>query len=759
MRKLFKITLSISLFATLLIAGVSCTKGEFTDGERFLLFYHDITDIGPSASMSIEPSYHGAKPENFQITKVKFQGNDYQTECFSVDRETGVFYVGQTQDLPVGVYSISISCMSSGKTYVFSDLIRVNMMKPVPDGIMMEPSRIELLMTQVNNVNSEEVLPTSSVVTDGDHMSIKSYKIANVWREGKKMEDWTPYFTIDELTGQVSIIKNQTFSAGVYVMDLRLVTAIVGAADEEGLFEKALTVDIISPPVELSYDPKVKRVEEGAGYISAEPYFVASTKDLVFSIKAVYPENLPVTIDEHTGQIILDQSHGLVTGDQVMISVRMTNAYGVRDFDLIHKLEIVKFITPISKFSYNDSTVWHGTAFNLKPLEMDGDEVTYEFVDLPQELSGLAIDRQTGVVSAAKGNQMPVGEYTVNVKVSNDKGEMPEEIQFDIVENPYFFTKISWGNNIGLEVSEYASQHRIKGNTDVSVAVDKENSNLTTWDKMHYEIAGGTYSVEGLASVDSETGTITVCPSKLTTMASKRVHAVIVKITSGVGTSGETTRKIPVFFDFNAPRQSTSNKNAPVYLVECTPFVFQCNPKTGGTYPAPAILNTDGSPVSDAEMAKIKMTYMRNAKYFNVEGPDTHVDGSPKTDGTFLNGLWKNYYTGSDQAIPSSLNNVIPVYTYLTSKYTKYRFAYINKDNLNLIIAANKWVDSNGDYADGIFEAEVIMGYPYLNGYKDEEGLDCYDIAKSSSSNYKVDYKGKDPYKLYPFLIWFDTEF
>ena len=140
MKSLFKTTLTFSLLAMLLMAGAACTKGEFTDGERFLLFYHDITDIGPSASMSIEPSYHGAKPENFQITKVKFQGKDYQTECFAVDAQTGVFYVDQTQDLPVGLYSISISCVSAGKTYAFQDLIKVNMMKPVPDGITMEPS-------------------------------------------------------------------------------------------------------------------------------------------------------------------------------------------------------------------------------------------------------------------------------------------------------------------------------------------------------------------------------------------------------------------------------------------------------------------------------------------------------------------------------------------------------------------------------------------------------------------------------------------
>jgi hypothetical protein len=45
-----------------------------------------------------------------------------------------------------------------------------------------------------------------------------------------------------------------------------------------------------------------------------------------------------------------------------------------------------------------------------------------------------------------------------------------------------------------------------------------------------------------------------------------------------------------VFFDFNAPR---AKSGVPEYTIEYTPFVIQCNPKTGGTYPAPSIKDAD----------------------------------------------------------------------------------------------------------------------------------------------------------------------
>ena len=49
---------------------------------------------------------------------------------------------------------------------------------------------------------------------------------------------------------------------------------------------------------------------------------------------------------------------------------------------------------------------------------------------------------------------------------------------------------------------------------------------------------------------------------------------------------------------------------------------------------------------------------------------------------------------------------------------------------------------------DGVFEAQVIMGYPYM-----DNGVEVvYSVADKNN-------KGVEPYRWQPFLVWFDTEF
>ena len=58
-----------------------------------------------------------------------------------------------------------------------------------------------------------------------------------------------------------------------------------------------------------------------------------------------------------------------------------------------------------------------------------------------------------------------------------------------------------------------------------------------------------------------------------------------------------------------------------------------------------------------------------------------------------------------------------------------------------MYIKKDKWIDSDGNYADGIFTAQVTMGY---------KGKDGTVISAD---------KAASPYQLFPYFIWFDTEF
>ena len=720
-----------------------------------MLFYPDITDIGPSTDMELEPTYHGSKPTDFNIYNVKFNDSSVQTDCFQVDAESGCLMIKNTEGLAVGVYAISISCNSSGVIYEFPDIIKVNMMKAVPEGILVEPSEIVLLLTQVNNVSSTDTLPTAQVKTDGDHVTIKNYRIANVVRDGSKVEDWNAFFHIDEATGLISIIKNGSFVPGAYIFDLRLVTAAAGANSEEGLFANALKVDIVSPPVSLVYDPEVKRVEEGAGYVSAVPSYLASAKDLKFELKSVYPENVPLTIDPVTGVLTLAADHGLKSGNQVQISIRMTNAYGTKDFDQVTRLDIVEYVNPITKLAYNDSTVWHGTAYTLKPLEVDGDDIRFSFVDLPEALAELTIDQISGEISTVKGNMIDKGEYKVTVKVINDKSEVTEDIHLSVIDNPYFFTKVSWGNNLGLApVGNYASQYRIVDfSADVPVALDKTNTDITEtgWENVKFEIVDGSVvknadTAPTYAEIDESTGDITVKPKPIGSgkIGVKRAHMILVNVTCGAGTSGETVRKVPVFFDFNAPRVDAAQPNAPVYTVEFTPFVFQCDPRKGGTFVEPTIKDADGNIVNPLEHEITMTMHGPNRQfYWNIDGPaESHLNGIPSVEGGFLHQLWEQYAKDAGSSV--NYGNAYPVYKYLEdgkANYASARLGYM-QDDLRMFVKKDKWVDADGNYADGVFVSQVRMGYKGLDG-----------VVKRADAT-------TSPYSdMYPFFIWFDTEF
>ena len=752
MKKVFNKMMAGLLVCTAILA--ACTKNELTDGDKFMLFYPDITDIGPSTNMTLQPTYHGAKPHEFKVYNVKLNGETFQTECFTVEADNGRLLITDTEGLPVGVYSISISCKSGSQSFEFPDIIKINMMRPVPEGIAVEPSEIVLMLTQVNNVNSDEVFPTARITTDGNHVSIRSYRIANVTRDGVKMEDWTGLFKIDEATGIVEIEKNRSFVAGKYVFDFRLVTSAANASSEEGIFADALTVDIVSPPVSLAYDPEIKRVEEGAAFVSAAPSYVASVKDLTFALKSVYPENVPLTIDAATGVLSLAGENGLQPGDQIQISIRVTNAYGTKDFDQITEIKIVDFINPITKLSYNDSTVWHGTGYTLKPVEVDGDDLRFSFDDLPVALSALTIDEMTGAISTVKGNNIENGEHTLTVKVSNDKGDMTTSIKLEVVDNPYFFTKVSWGNNLGLTpVCDYASQHRVVLTDNTDIEVDKTVSDITEagWESIRFEIVDGSLDDKDThptyAAINSATGVITVKPSSIASgkIARKRAHVIVVSVACGVGTSGETVRKVPVFFDFNAPRVDASVPNAPVYTVEFTPFVFQCNPKKGGVFVQPTFKDKDGNVIDDPVGSGITMTMHgpNTQNYWNLEGPATHLNGIPSVDGGFLHQMWTKY-SKSANASPNYAN-AYPVYTYLEDKsiqkYASARLGYM-RDDLRMYVKEEKWVDEDGYYADGVFVSQVRMGYKGLDG-----------VVKRADAT-------TSPYNnLFPFFIWFDTEF
>ena len=224
-----------------------------------------------------------------------------------------------------------------------------------------------------------------------------------------------------------------------------------------------------------------------------------------------------------------------------------------------------------------------------------------------------------------KKNKIAQGEYSFKVKAQNPKGSLSATVKWNTIENPYAFSFVRWGNNLGLNpIQDYADQFRVSTTGPTTVPVIE--SDIKEGIEALYEIKGG--SNTKCVSIDEKTGKLTTDPSVFEgKIANMRAHFVFVNIKTGVGTSGETVMKIPVFFDFNAPRTEGG------YSIQYNPFAVRCNPKTGTTSVPPTILKNN-IVVRGEELKNIKMDFRRSFNYWNLNGPDSHKNGAPDTEKT-----------------------------------------------------------------------------------------------------------------------------
>ena len=699
-----------------LAAGISlvpaCTGPQLTDTTEFAIYYSGVTDIGPSMNFNLgAPTYIGEKPTDFAIYLITLDGETIESDCFTIKPETGEISLSNTEGIRTGTYSLSISCTSGGKYYEFPNAVTVNMMNAVPDGITVDPAVLDIKLKDITDPAA--VLPTAQVTTEGNHISITSYAISAVRKDGVAIEN-DGYFLITK-EGVISVERNEEIEPGSYVFDIKLSTRLTSEDEPEmGLFENALTVNITSEPLALTYSPASSRVEFGAGFTSSVPELRGSLDDLSYSVKSLSIPDAPVTIDEKTGAISIAEGNTLDIGDVCKVTVTATNKYGTADFADVYSIEIVDFINPISSFEYNapvPAGYVQGGAFSLEVKTMDGDEVTYSFVDLPAELSSLKVDPLTGTVSAAEGNSIPIGSYSVTVLAKNIKSEKTAVATFEIVDNPYFFTYVHYGNNLGLEPqSDYASMLRI--DDDLKIA-DFEwtvaDSDIPEGVPVSWEIENLTATKDECEVTIDENGTIRFGKKRSNT----RVDGFIVTTTVGKGYPGETVVKTPVFI-----HRAKADKSG--VTIQYTPFVAQINPNAGGRSAAPEITGTD--------LGSFIMDYRRNFDYWNLDGPAQHVNGRPNVSGSFMNSLWIAAGSGNNTGARKPMSYI---------------------DNVGNTGLALGYVDPDDN-------AVVINPYKFTNDYGPANGIFLGTMTYATDGNTASVSGGTESIQLF---IWFDTDF
>lgn len=762
MRRIFKIFLSALTICTAIILS-SCQKEGLEDKE-FQLHYAGLTNIGPNMGAVLTPHWFGGEPADFEINGVTREGQTYNGPEFTIDPQTGkVTVTGYSAneaegiaETPSGEYKVSISCKVGGKTYTFKDIITITFFKGIPEGITVTPSEVEIKLQDLAE-GSEATLPKAAVTTDGDHIAITGYRIANI-RFGEEVIDnvMTPMFSISD-KGEISIIKGNNYRIGTYAIDLKLNTASYGNDTEVGLFTDALKVKVVSKPISFSYTPSSGILEEEdetrkTAHESSAPMLEGSQEDVVWSIAGINPQTDKIAIDPSTGILSIAEGHGLEKGVTYKVDVNVKNRFSDDEGLTIteaYSIEMVAYIAPIENFAYTSMQKKFAVAWTAVPDAATTGVRSYSWTEPEAEyVKHLDLNTETGEITAIKGNQLAIGPHEIKVTAENGKegGEVTASLSFTVAENPYYITDFSYGNNLDLTEAQTdgVSQFRYTSEADLTASSHeiKYGDVLTA--------QGVTYSFDGKNQLNSENTVLDTNTGKLSFNApfDKTEDGETVTITpwsgGGMGLAfitatsqdpddSENTFSVtrPVFFDYaNAVNKVT---------ITYTPFVLRVNPKDGGRSVAPVI---------SAE--NVLLDYRRTFNWYNLAGVDAngqpHQNGQPNKGG-FLAKIWDDFTTATGLNKKDGAANYgskVPVSFYSgvkqnlkTAEQLAASPAYVDNsvgENFgSLVVNPGLWKD--GGYADGVFHGQITF---------------CTDGNIGSINNGG---------KIFPIAIWLDKDF
>lgn len=723
--------LSVIFFAALLFSACSVKEDPIKD--VFTLQYPAVSEIAAGSYLKIPATWNGDTPESYSISSVQLDGVDYTSDFFTIEQETGAFIIRVENTLDVGNYLIGVSCVVNGVTYHFPDAVSVTIMKPIPDGIVVEPSEITAKLSDILNPSEASELPTAKIKSDGSsHVQIQEYILANVYRDGVLANECKDWFDVSE-DGVFSIVPgNPDFEVGVYEFDFRLTTYITDENSEDGIFAGALTLKVHSAPTLVQYSPSRMRVEKSLEASTAEPAYKGSYEGLKYAIKSVSPDNnVGITINQATGKLTFPASNDITTGTEYVVSLTVSNDIGSTDFNEAFTFEVIDFIEPITKLAYADVKDTTGLHF-VNPVEdVDGEELTYSFVNLPEDLSGLEIDPATGDVTCAKGLELPVREHNVTVRVENVKGHVDATFKITIVANPNKFTYVFWGNddfvgnNLGLTpIEKYGNQFRL-AHASPKMTLSVKQTDIPAGRPVKFEwfkYQSNTSTVE----MDEYSGELAI--SSRSSGSAPVLVGGIARVTVGTGDAA-ITRNIPVFADLAGVFNG--------YEITYTPFAIRVNPKTGGVSEIPTVKDADGEDVTGAAL-----DYQTNAKFILRQDPEAEQNSillNRDSDRvTFLSRPWITYFETLNMKV--NLGTPDPIsYWKNTADTRDVACGYVDGgDNLRIVINPDKFKDKNGVYADGI----MFMTMQFSPSGKNPQD-------KNTSDRFQVNRA----------LIWFDPDY
>lgn len=723
------LTKSLMLLTIILLGhlAVSCSDTETTDSSNFTLHYYGVTDIGPSMSYDLQaPSYIGGEPYDFAITNVTLNGESHTSESFTIDETTGEIHIQNTANLNTGLYSISVSCYSNGNYFEFKDAVKVNMLLAVPEGISVTPEEVLVKLDETNWEESSAQVSTEETT----HVSIIGYAIAE-----DESKEYLEYFDISK-SGKITIKskhKNKLIPGEKYTLNLKLTTKA-----GEHLYPDAVTFNVVSKPRNLLYTPNSVQVEKGAMHESEIPSILGSKDDIKYAIKSITPATQEFTINETTGQIRLAEGNSLKISDiPYIIDITVSNQYGSSDFKEAYTTQIVPFITPIdpNTFSYADASIFEGAELTQNINDgFIGSAATFKFdannsdeIQTQINKKNISINASTGAITISANNTLECKTYEIKVQATNAKPEFGSTtFMLTIKSNPNNFTFISYGTNLehGMPAEkaeivltaepekDVANQNQFRyinrtnfPKTLEILKSDLPNNSTVTFEiiKKYPEIIGGSEdAIKFLeTTIDGKTGTISLVQnnSKNNPFSKKTYDGgiLLIKVTASGNDAPTITKTIPVFF--STPKKV--GKNETMFY---NPFVIKANPRTGECTSADCkVIGWDSKKFTGyKDISQLVLDYRAEHAFYDFSGNPNHGSGNIENNAQLLMyQVWKRYQDDI------GLGSKVPMSYYLEKDKLAQKPAYIIPKTYQIKINPDKWIGTDGEYANGAVIAQI----------------------------------------------------
>ena len=360
--------------------------------------------------------------------------------AFSIVDTTGIVSAPANNILTEGEYKLKIKVANAKGSTIFNEGFKMVIL----------PALVEGLAYPTNTITFERGKDNVSEAPDfaGNKQDVV---FSLVETEG------SAFFSIDASTGKIAMSAAALPEAASY----KLTVAVDNKANEVQTFKDVVTIEVVSKPYGLVYEPAEKEVAEYALGFSSVPAVKASNPS---SLEYSLGENSSpyLSIDANTGMVSLAAMHPFRLGELVPVDVRATNNLGSTLFEDVFTFKIVaqEPVAPYD-FSYLNSSavVGQGKVFVSDIPNVKGAYPIRFSFESGNGSGQFIIDETTGQISLPVGHTLAVGDYVLKVKAANAFGEAVVDFgvtisapQMQIIFDADFKTLGSTGNMKAIDL-------------------------------------------------------------------------------------------------------------------------------------------------------------------------------------------------------------------------------------------------------------------------------------------------------------------